>query len=117
MSAFSAAAALMFNPGSGPGTPKRKICVLTGTASYDTNGSVVDLSTGEEKFTKVHGMRVLSVGAHGDDKYSLTFVPGASYSPSLGTIKVRDLSAASDAEVASTTSLAAVTWVVEFTGL
>lgn len=96
---------------------RRAIITATGSASYDTNGSVLDCSaiTGGG-FTKVHGIRQVGISAHGNDKYHLTFVPAASYGTSP-TIKVRDLSAASDAEVSSTTDLSGVTFILEVIGV
>jgi DNA polymerase-3 subunit beta len=59
-------------------------------------------------------LKAVSLAA--SDKYRLAFVPGASYSPSTGLLKARDLSAASDAEVSSTTDLSGTTWVLELVG-
>lgn len=114
-------------------TKHRKAVVsAVGPASYDTNGSVIDLSAlAGGGFTKVHGVRLIGVGAHAADKYHATFIPGASYSPSTGTLKLRDMTnviggtvsggtitvAAPVSEVASTTDLSGVTFVFEVIGL
>jgi hypothetical protein len=97
---------------------RKATLLLTLPASYDTGGSVLDLSavTGGG-FTKVYGVTRLGVSPAANDKYHLSFVPAASYAPSTPVVKIRDLSAASDAEVASTTDLSATTVVVEVTGV
>ena len=95
---------------------RRAVLLLTLPASYDTGGSALDLSAlTDGGFTKVHGLQVLSIAA-ANDKYSLSFVPGSSYAPSTGLVKIRDLSAASDAEVSGATDLSAVTVTVEVVG-
>jgi len=96
---------------------RRAVLLLTLPASYDTGGSALDLSAlTDGGFVKVHGLTVLSIAA-ANDKYNLSLVPGSGYSPSTCLVKIRDLSAASDAEVASTTDLSAVTVTVEVVGL
>lgn len=95
---------------------KRVLVEVAGTASYDTHGSVLNASSIGPGFSKLHGVNVMSVSLAASDKYRLAFVPGASYSPSTGLLKVRDLSAASDAEVAGSTDLSGTTWVLELVG-
>lgn len=97
---------------------RKATLLLTLPASYDTGGSVIDLSavTGGG-FTKVYGLARLGVSPAASDKYHLSFVPAASYAAATPVVKIRDLSAASDAEVASTTDLSGTTVVVEVTGV
>lgn len=93
---------------------KRVIVVLTGTASYDTNGSTAAFTS---HFTsKVFGMRVLGVTAHGSDRYKLELIPAASYGLSP-TIKVRDAAAGTPmAEASSTADLSSHSWTIEVLG-
>ena len=92
---------------------RRASVVVTGTASYDTNGSTVNVGALP---SACHGMEVLSVSAHGSAKYRLVYTPAGSYAPATGKIKVFDISTDPAAEVSSTTDLSATTWVVEFVG-
>jgi hypothetical protein len=96
---------------------RKAVLLLTLPASYDTGGSVLDLSaiTGGG-FTKVFGVSQLGIAA-ASDKYRLSFVPAASYAAATPLVKIRDLSAASDAEVSGATDLSAITTVVEVTGV
>ena len=96
---------------------RKAVLLLTLPASYDTGGSVLDLSaiTGGG-FTKVFGVSQLGIAA-ANDKYRLSFVPAASYAAATPLVKIRDLSAASDAEGSCATDLSAVTVVVEVTGV
>lgn len=114
MSAFALVAELQNEFGT---KTRRAVVTATGPASYDTNGSVLtctDFPGGG--FTKVHGVRLVGVSAHANDKYHVQFVPAASYGTGP-TLKVRDLSAASDAEIASTTDLSAVVFILEVLGV
>lgn len=95
------------------GEIKTIILTIAGSASYDTGGSVLDLS---DLFTKLYGVEIIGVGVAASSKYKGTFIPGASDSPSGGKIKLNDVTAASGAEVASTTDLSALTFVVRATG-
>lgn len=97
------------------GDIKRAIIDVTGPASYDTNGSLIDLSATFP--SKVLGVTVIATSPHASDKYRAMFIPGASDGPTLGKLKIRDLSAASDAEVASTTDLSGTTFRIEAVGL
>ena len=99
---------------------RRAIITITGSASYATGGDTIDLSAlAGGGFVKVHGVSFVAQGIGGaaNDKYRFAYVPAASYAPSTGVLKIRDLSAASDAEVSSTTDLSAVVWVAEVVGL
>ena len=94
---------------------KKAVITITGTASYDTGGSTLDLSSLFP--SKVYGLREIAVSPHGSAKYKLSFVPGSSYDPATGKIKIHDVTAASGAEVTSTTDLHATTWTLEVTGV
>lgn len=105
------------------GTKSRKaVITATGPASYDTNGSTIDLSalTGGG-FTKVHGVTRVGIAAHGNDKYLMSFVPGSSYDP-VGKLKVRNATIVTTGtpgsldEVPSTTDLSGVTFILEVIG-
>ena len=97
---------------------RRAVLSVTGSASYATGGDTLDLSalTGGG-MTVVFGVARLSVSAHGNDKYALSYVPAAAGAPATGKIKIRDLAAGTPgAEVSSTTDLSAVSWTVEVIG-
>lgn len=99
---------------------RRAVIVITGSASYATGGDTIDLSAlAGGGFTKVHGVNFLAMGIGGaaNDKYRLAYVPAAAYAPATGVLKIRDLSAASDAEVTATTDLSAVSWIAEVVGV
>lgn len=120
MSAFAVVAELQNELG----TKSRKaVITATGPSSYDTHGSTIDLSalTGGG-FTKVHGVTRVGVAAHGNDKYLMSFVPGSSYDPATGKLKVRNALTVTTGtpgsldEVASTTDLSGVTFILEVIG-
>lgn len=93
---------------------RRAVLLLTLPASYDAGGSALDLSAlTEGGFTSVYGINQLSIAA-ANDKYRLSFVPGSAYAPGTGLVKIRDLTAASDAEASG--DLSAVTVTVEAIG-
>lgn len=97
---------------------RRAVIVVTGSASYATNGDTLDLSalTGGG-MTVVFGVSRVAVGAHGNDKYNLSYTPAAAGAPATGKIKIRDLAAGTPgAEVSSTTDLSAVSWTLEVVG-
>ena len=75
---------------------------LTGTASYDTGGSIADLSSyfGDE-------VRSLIVQAQGTTEYQPCFVPGASNGAALGKVFLAD---GGGTQVSSTTDLSGVTF-------
>lgn len=103
------------------GGQKRAVITATGPTSYDTNGSVIDLATTgllatPHGFVAVHGVTLVAVPVHGSDIYNARYVHAASYAPATGTVKVRDLTAASDAEIANATNLSTVTFVFEVIG-
>lgn len=112
MSAFTYTAATAEKARS-VGEIKTIIMTIAGSASYDTGGSVLDLS---DLFTKVYGVEIIGVGAAASSKYKGTFTPGASDAAATGKIKMNDITAASGAEVSSTTDLSALTFVVRVTG-
>lgn len=124
MGTFTVTSVRSINVGS-VGTGKRAVIEATGPASYDTGGSLIDLSSAnavlvaldsQASFTTVRGIAPIGVSPHGSDIYRPAFVPGASGGPALGKLKLRDLSAGSDAEVASTTDLHTTTFVLEVFG-
>ena len=84
---------------------KKAILRFKGPATYEAGGSTIDLSSAATSlaafggFSKVYGVQVVAQTTAGDDKYYCTYIPAdANYVASTGKIKVRDLSAASDAE-------------------
>jgi len=95
------------------GDLKTALVNVTGSASYDTGGSLVDLSA---YFTKVRGAHAISASGAALSKYKFTFIPGASDGAALGKLKVNDVTAASGAEVSNTTDLSAGTYRVLFYG-
>jgi hypothetical protein len=95
------------------GDVKTALVTITGSASYDTGGSLIDLSA---YFTKVRGAQAISASTAALSKYKFTFIPGASDGAALGKLKVNDVTAASGAEVSSTTDLSAGTYRVMFYG-
>ena len=124
MSAFVVASVLALNVG-GVGAQKRAVLSITGTASYDINGSPLDLSSSNTTltglnpmaaFTRVDGVNFIGVNPHGSAKYQPAYVRAASGAPATGTIKAHDVTASSGAEVSSTTDLSATTFFVEVFG-
>lgn len=124
MSAFVITAVKMISVG-GPGGCKRALVRATGTASYDTGGSIIALGSGntvltglnnEAYFTTVLGVVPVGVGTAASDVYRLQYVNAAADAAATGLLKVRDLAAAADAEVSSTTDLSATTWTFEVFG-
>jgi hypothetical protein len=115
MGAFTYGTVTRVNPSSNGKTVEFSV---TGPASYDANGSVIDLSVATrgawEGFTVLYDVEQVSIGAHGNDKYRLMFVPGSSGAAATGTLKVRDLTAASDAEASG--DLSGVTFYLRATG-
>jgi hypothetical protein len=97
---------------------KIRIVSCVGPASYTTNGGEIDLSNDAtdglgnnfDRFTEVYCVNQCAIGAHGNAKYSVRYVPAASGAAATGTLKVLDQSAASDAEVSNATDLSSVTF-------
>jgi len=89
---------------------------VTGSASYATGGDTIpDLSTAgnlgqAQGFTKVFGIVFCGNETAADDQFLCTYVPTAAHSPTAGKVKIRDVTAAADAEVAATTDLSARTF-------
>lgn len=104
------------------GDLKELVISVTGTASYDTGGSVIDLSTANATlgtalgFAAVHGVERIGVTTAADDKYMFTYVRAASGAAATGLLKLRDATAASDAEVTGAVSLAASTFFLRVVG-
>lgn len=92
------------------GDLKTALVTVAGTASYDTGGSIVDLSSVFP--SKVYSVDVVAVSAAASSKYRGSFIPGASSGPALGKIKFNDITAASGAEVSSTTDLSGTTFTL-----
>ena len=113
------------------GRGKRVVLTATGPASYDTGGSIIDLSSAntvltgllnEAFFTRVTGLKLVGVGAAAADRYHCTYIPAAAGAPATGLIKVRDLdttgAGATDGviQVAGAADLSTVTFTFEITG-
>ena len=73
---------------------KSVIFTATGPASYDTNGSVLHLGSGNTvltgldplaSFEAVHGVRCLGVAAHGSDRYQPVYVRASGGAAATGT--------------------------------
>lgn len=92
---------------------KKATVTITGSASYDAGGSLIDLSTVFK--SKVYGATQLAVSPHGSAKYQLAFIRGASDGPALGKVKIHDVTAASGAEASG--DLSATTFTLEVTGV
>lgn len=124
MSAFVVAAVLGLNPGP-LGAQKRVTFQFTGTGSYDTGGSLVDLSSANStltdlnplaSFTRVDGVNVMGVTPHGSAKYQLAYVRASSGAPATGKLKVIDATTDPGAEASSTADLSGTTWFAEVIG-
>lgn len=117
MSAFTVASVVGFK--NDAGALKEAVITVTGTASYDTNGSVINLGTGgvlgaSQGFQSVHGVEVIKVSAHASDRYKISYV---NVSAAAGTLKVRDAAAMTAmSEVANTTDLSSITWTLRVVG-
>ncbi len=92
---------------------KKALVTITGSASYDAGGSLIDLSSIFP--SKVYGAKVVAVSPHGSDIYAVNFIRGAGDGPALGKLKVRDLTASSDAEASG--DLHTTTWTLEVAGV
>lgn len=90
---------------------KRGVFTALLPASYDAGGSTLDLSS---HFALVHGVKFVGQATAANDKYHCTYIPAAAYAPATGLVKVRDLSAAADAEASG--DLSAVTVRFEVVG-
>lgn len=112
--AISAAIAVL------PGAQKRVIATLTGSADYDTGGSVLDLSVAGtlgavNGFATVKGLDIIAGTAAADGAYALRYVPGANASNGLvySTLTEQALPAQS----ALHDNLSARSWTVEIVGI
>lgn len=100
-----------------PGACKEATVTITGPASYDTGGSVADLSHANfGSLTAVHGAHVISNTAIGDAKYQLAYIPAAAGAPGTGKFAVFDMTQHPGAEVPSTTNLSGSSWNVKVFG-
>lgn len=106
MSAFTSVTEVVSNPA--PAGDDGLKCVMgtcVGTASYDTGGSTIDLSS-------IFGSKVYYLEANIDNAdYRIQWVPGTAYSSSDGALFV-DNSAGT--EITNTTSLATPLATVEW---
>lgn len=113
------------------GRGKSVVLTATGPASYDTGGSIIDLSSANTVLTgfvsdaalvRVTGLKVVGIGAAAADRYHCTYIPAAAGAPATGLIKVRDLdttgAGATDGviQVAGAADLSTVTFTFEITG-
>lgn len=108
------------------GRGKHVVLTATGPASYDTGGSVLNLSSAntvltglnnEAFFVRVTGLKLVGVGAAADDRYHCAYVPAALGAPATGVIKVRDADdATAMSEFGAALDLSAVTFTFEITG-
>jgi hypothetical protein len=98
-----------------PGSLKIVSMAVTLTSSYDTGGSVLDLSTANATLGTAHGFTAVQAVLMGgvttaaDSKYVLNYVRAASGAAATGLIKIHDSSQAADAEATSTADLDAST--------
>lgn len=103
------------------GSIKKAIVTVTGSASYDSGGSTLDLSSIFP--SKVYGANVVAVTPHASDKYRASYIAGSSNNPATGKIKLRNLATVTTGtpgsvdETASTTDLSGTTWTLEVTGV
>ena len=99
---------------------------VAGTASYDTGGSLLDLSIAtlgvDNGFAVVHGVSVIGVTPAASDRYHCTYIPAAAGAPATGLIKVRDLNTTGGGgtdgviELGSTGNISTSTFIIEVTG-
>lgn len=126
MSDFTATSVLSVSS-VGDGSRKCVVLTATGPSSYDTSGSVLDLSSAntvlsalnnEAVFVAVHSARFVGVTAAASDVYYPTYVRASAGAPATGKFKVRDLGAAPTpgVEVTATTDLSSVTFIFEVVG-
>ena len=109
------------------GAAKRVTFTATGTASYDTGGSVLNLAQsgvlGIDGFTAVHGVKLIGVAAAASDRYHCTYVRAAAGAPATGLLKVRDLDTtgggATDGviQLGSAADISALTFIFEAVGV
>lgn len=119
MSAFVVASVLALTVG-GVGAQKRAVFGVTGTASYDTGGSTLDLSSSNAtltglnplaSFTRVDGISLIGVNPHASGKYHAAHVRASSGAPATGKLKLYE-----GAEVSSTADLSGTTFFLEVLG-
>lgn len=124
MGAFTITGVLSVTPGP-EGAGKRVLVTATGPASYDSNGSVLNVASSNTTLTDivndayltvVNGVCQVGISPHASDKYDCKYIRDTAGAPATGTVKVRDLSAASDAEVSAATDLSGTTFYFELVG-
>jgi len=100
---------------------RKAIVTVTGCDSYNTGGSIIDLSSIFK--SKVYGVTRIAVTPHASDKYVPTYIAGSSNDPATGKLKFRNLATVTTGtpgsvdEVASTTDLSGTTWTFEVSGV
>ena len=103
------------------GSLKKALVTVTGSASYDTGGSTIDLSSIFP--SKVYGARIIAVTPHASDKYLASYIAGSSNNPATGKLKFRNLATVTTGtpgsvdEAASTLDLSATTFTLEVDGV
>lgn len=99
---------------------KFTVITTTGSASYDTGGSVIDLSLATlgawTGYSEIYGVAMLGISATASSKYSPVFIAAAAGAPATGKIKLHDSSAAADAEVTGATDISGTTFTLLVTG-
>lgn len=103
------------------GEIKQAIIAATGPASYDSDGSVLDLSTTTlgawDGFTKVYGCTLVGYTAAADTQYHGAFVIGSSGDPATGKVVLYDLTGGvSGANVGQASGSVAVVFYFLVTG-
>jgi hypothetical protein len=127
MSAFTIASELAV-AAAPSGALKTVVFTATGPSSYDTGGSVLNLSRSgvlgvDAGFTAVHGVRLIGVAAAASDRYHCTYVRAAAGAAATGLIKVRDLNTTGAGgtdgviELGSTADISALTFIFEAVGV
>lgn len=115
MSAFTVTAVLFQEQN---GFQKTAVIQATGPASYDTGGSILDLSAGAvlaaagALFTQVHAAHLCGVGAAAAGLYDVAYIRAADGAPATGKFVAK--SAAT--QVANATDLSAHTFTFRVQG-
>lgn len=108
---------------------KTMILRVKGTASYDTGGSVLDLSSTsalfvgsslapDGGFTAVHGVRVIGVEAAGGAVYAVTYLRDTAGAPATGKLVLYLGASATQVptQASSTTDISATIFILEIVG-
>lgn len=92
-----------------PASEREAIITVTGSTSYDTGGSVLDLST-LTGATAIRGLVQVNVTPVGSAKYLTAYLAAAAGAPGTGKVVVYDVTQHPGAEVVATTALNGTTW-------